>query len=137
MGTGPFMFAHLDRANNYWDANSFVGYWRGWPADWSAYAYASPKGYIDHLTVTWAYSWAATKAAFLNGDVDLFAVPRNYSSEAQNQNGIHCIYPLPNMSVDGLFFNYNIDWPTPLGTVFNYDFLGENGIPRDFFGNVT
>jgi peptide/nickel transport system substrate-binding protein len=144
MGTGPFTFGNLDTVLMYWDVNRFTNYWRGWGSapnygvGWPAFGGSKPAGYINHLKVSWAWDWPTRKAMFLNGDVDLCDVPNTNAPEVQGQNGIRCIYPLPKLSVDGLFFNYNINPNKPqYGIILDYGILGENGIPRDFFGNAT
>jgi peptide/nickel transport system substrate-binding protein len=137
MGSGPFKLAHLDQTLHYWDADRFTNYWRGWPLDWPGFGSSKPAGYINHLKVSWAWDWPTRKAMFLNGGVDICDVPSANASEVQGQNGIRCIYPLPKLSVDGLFFNQDIRPTSPYGPIFDYGVLGEDGIPRDFFGNVS
>jgi peptide/nickel transport system substrate-binding protein len=145
MGSGPFILANLDRVSKYWDANRFTNYWRGWgsgPAPnygigWPASGGSRPAGYIDHFKVTWAYLWTTRKTMFLNGDVDYCAVPRQYIGEMLGQPNVRCMFPLPSMGVDALFYNFDIDPESPYGPINDYGVLNENGIPRDFFGNPT
>lgn len=145
MGAGPFILAHLDQALHYWDANRFTNYWRGWgsgPApnygiDWPAFGSSKPAGYINHYKVTWAYDWPTRSTMFLNGDVDFCEVPRQYTNSMLGQPGIRCIYPLPSLTCDALFYNFDIAPTTPYGTIYDYGQLNESGIPRDFFGNSS
>jgi peptide/nickel transport system substrate-binding protein len=137
MGTGPFKLESLDYTAKQWSVVRFPDYWRGWPADFPASGSAKPAGYIDRFVVTWAYDWETRKTMFLNGDIDICAVPRQNLNEILGKPGIRCISPLPSLAVDALFFNYNIDPTTPYGPINDYGVFNENGIPRDFFSNVN
>jgi len=143
MGTGPFILDNLNRTNKFWDAHRFTGYWRGWynattstyGVGWPTYGGSKPAGYIDHYKVSWAWDWPTRSAMFLAGDVDYCAVPLQYIGSMLGQPNIRCTGPLLSMGVEALFYNFNIDPTSPYGTVYGYGVLGENGIPRDFFGN--
>jgi peptide/nickel transport system substrate-binding protein len=74
---------------------------------------------------------------FLNGDVDICAVPRPYKDSMIGQPGIRCIYPLPSLSVSALLYNFNINSTNPYGPILPAGTLSESGVPRDFFGNTT
>jgi peptide/nickel transport system substrate-binding protein len=137
MGSGPFSFGTLDYSGQYWSVNRFVNYWRGWPADWPAPSGLSPAGYVDRVEVTWAYNWEQRSAMFLNGDVDFCAVPRMYKDTVLNKDGIRCIWPLPTLAVDALFYTFDIDPTTPYGPINDYGVFSSDAIPRDFFGNPT
>jgi peptide/nickel transport system substrate-binding protein len=145
MGTGPFVLAHLDYTLKYWDANRFVNYWRGWgngPAPnygigWPAFEGSKPAGYIDHYVVTWAYDWNTRSTKFLNGEVDICAVPRQYIGQMLNQPNIRCTYPLPTAGVTVALYQYDINPTSPYGSIYDYGVIGELGVPRDFFGNAT
>jgi len=137
IGTGPFVLEVLDRTARQWSANRFVNYWRGWPADWPTTAGSQPRGYVNHIVVTWSYDWNTRSAMFLNGDVDFCAVPRGYIAEALGKPGIRCIYPLHTMSVDALFYNFNVSQTSPYGPILAPENFNELGIPSDFFGNSS
>ncbi len=149
MGTGPYKLATLDYPSQYWSIERNVDYWRGWPADWPALAGTRPAGYVDRFNLTWAYDWNARSVMFLNGEVDFCDVPRANIAELYKSStppyappnypldGIRCIFPLPSLAVDAMFFTFDVDPATPYGTIYDYGVIGENGIPRDFFGNAT
>jgi peptide/nickel transport system substrate-binding protein len=137
MGTGPFKLAHLDNALQYWDADRFTDYWRGWPLDWPTYGACRPAGYVDHFKVIWGYDWATLKTAFLNGDVDFCAVPEDNMSEVEGQSGIRCVRPLPALQAWALSYNFDISPLSPWSPIFDRGVLGETGVPRDFFGNAS
>jgi len=142
-GTGPYMLETLSYTDCYWTVVRNTNYWRGWPADWPKIGPSKPMGWVDRMTVTWKYEWETRREMFLAGDVDMIAVPRMHLPEmyedpdtkTQLKPGIRCIYPLPLIAVDGLFFMFDIDPATPYGKVNDYGVFTEDGIPRDFFGN--
>ena len=137
MGSGPFMFETWDNTLKQWSVNRNTNYWRGWPADYPALAGASPKGYINHFVCTWAYDWASRQTLFMNGDVDYCAVPRANMNEVLGKPGIRCMYPLPNLAVDAIFYEEKISKSSPYGTINDAGVFTEGGIPTDFFGNPT
>jgi peptide/nickel transport system substrate-binding protein len=137
MGSGPFKLAHLDQTLHYWDVDRFAEYWRGWPLDWPAFGSSKPAGYIEHYVVTWNYDWSARSAMFLDGEVDLCAVPRLYVNQVHGQPGVRRIYPLPSLSVDEFFFQFNINSTSPYGPILPPGTFNESGVPSDFFGNAT
>ncbi|MGB9778349.1 MAG: ABC transporter substrate-binding protein [Candidatus Bathyarchaeales archaeon] len=143
-GTGPYMLETLSYTDNYWKVVRNTNYWRGWPANFPKLGPSQPQGYVDSLKVTWAYVWETRRDMFLAGDFDMCAVPRNHLPEMYTdytagklKDGIRCIYPLPTLAVDGLFFTFDIDPSTPYGKINDYGVFTEDGIPRDFFGNAT
>jgi len=119
-------------------------YWRGWPADFPKLLGSKPAGWVDRLTVSWHWTWETRKTMVLNGEVDMcavprFAIPEMYEDTARTKlkPGIRCIYPLPVLAVDGLFFMFDINPATQYGKINDYGVFTEDGIPRDFFGNPT
>jgi len=143
-GSGPFMLETLNYTDQYWTTVRNTNYWRGWPADFPKIGPTAPEGYVDRVTVTWKYTWEDRKTMFLAGDFDIVAVPRLYIPEMYKdysmgilQDGIRCIYPLPALAVDGLFFMFDINPATAYGKVYPPGEFHEDGIPRDFFGNAT
>jgi peptide/nickel transport system substrate-binding protein len=142
-GSGPFILQTLDFTNQYWELTRNAAYWRGWPADWPAPPYPSepsglkPAGYVSSFKVTWAYDWNTAKTMFLNGDLDFVTVPRQHISEVLGQDGTRCMYQLPSLSADALFFTFNINATTSFGPILSAGTFNESGIPSDFFGNPT
>jgi peptide/nickel transport system substrate-binding protein len=143
-GTGPYMLETLSYPDCYWTIVRNANYWRGWPADFPKIGPTKPAGWVDRVTVTWKYTWEDRKAMFLAGDLDIVAVPRMHIPEMYKdysmgilQDGIRCIYPLPTLAVDGLFFMFYINPTTAYGKVYPPGEFHEDGIPADFFGNAT
>jgi peptide/nickel transport system substrate-binding protein len=137
VGTGPFVFIRIDNLGKEWVADRFVDYWRGWPLNWPAYAGSRPAGFVDRFRVTWAYDFPTRSQMFLNGDIDICAVPRQYFGQILNQPGIRCMYPLPSLGVDALLYQFNIDATSPYGPILPAGTFNESGVPTDFFGNTT
>lgn len=157
MGSGPYHLTKLDYADDYWTVDWNPTYYRGWPAPFPVLGPSKPAGYVTEFTVTWAYAWPTASAMFEAGDVDILAIPapnlfpqlyQNPSgpyytpyppSGSPNYplNGIRCIFPLPTLDVDGLFFQFTISPSSTYGTFLPDGTFGENGIPYDFFGNPT
>jgi peptide/nickel transport system substrate-binding protein len=142
MGTGPYKLETLSYTDCYWTVVRNENYWRGWPADFPLIAGSKPAGWVERITVTWKYVWETRREMFLAGDVDMCAVPRMNIPEMYEdfekgilKAGLRCIYPLPTLAVDGLFFMFDIDPATPYGKINDYGVFSEDGIPRDFFGN--
>jgi peptide/nickel transport system substrate-binding protein len=149
-GTGPFKFTTWDKEQQYWQIDRFADYWGGWPAKFPAPPYPTgpapahipPKGYVSTVKETWAYDWPARRAMFLAGDVDFCAVPREYRDQILGQNGIRCMYPLPTLAVDAMFFQFVLADPSVWTPPAEYKILpegtfDESGFPRDFFSNPT
>ncbi|MEM3875052.1 MAG: ABC transporter substrate-binding protein [Candidatus Bathyarchaeia archaeon] len=142
-GTGPFILETLSYTDEYWTVVRNTNYWRGWPADFPKLGATKPAGYVDRLTVTWHYTWEARRDMFLNGQIDFCAVPRMYLGEmyldtakTKLKPGIRCIYPLPILAVDGVFFTFNVTTASPYGKVYPWGSgFHRDGIPADFFGN--
>jgi peptide/nickel transport system substrate-binding protein len=148
-GSGPFCLYILDHTAKTWILNRFHEYWRGWPATFPTMAGASPAGYVESMSSTWLYGWAARKGMFLAGDVDLCAVPRSYLSEMYKSptppyappnyplDGLRCVMPLPQLACDAIFFTYDISPATLYGKINDYGVYSLDGIPRDFFGSAA
>jgi peptide/nickel transport system substrate-binding protein len=134
-GSGPFMLQTYDTTNQYWIIQRNVDYWRGWPADFPSTASLKPVGYVDTVKCTWAYDFPTRSMMLLNGQIDFCAVPRQYIDQVLGQPGIRCMYPLPNLAADALFFTFNISTTTPYGLILTPGTFNESGIPSDFFGN--
>jgi peptide/nickel transport system substrate-binding protein len=137
MGTGPFVFEELDSTHERWSVVRNHDYWRGWPLDWPGFGSSKPAGYIERFVVTYAYDWNARSTMFLNGEVDLCAVPRQYISQMLGQPGIRCTYPLPSLAVDALCFQFNINIASLYSPILPPGTFSESGVPSDFFGNAS
>jgi len=132
-GTGPYILDSWIYGEE-WSIVKFDEYWRGWPAH-------GCRGYVERATVKLIASWLARKTMFLDGEVDIAYVPKMYMHEIFGQPGIECIYPLPELSCYGIFFNQNISlrsWylKPPHSVELDYGELNEGGIPPDFFSDI-
>ncbi len=137
MGTGPFVLEELNSGLQRWSVVRNHDYWRGWPLDWPSFSNCKPAGYIEHFVVTWAYDWQTRSTMFLNGEVDICAVPRQYMSQVQGQPCIRCVSPLPSLYVDALCFQFNINSTSTYGPILPSGTFDESGVPSDFFGNAS
>jgi peptide/nickel transport system substrate-binding protein len=145
-GTGPFMLESYE-AEDHWSVVKFDDYWRGWPANWpwppyyDATKYKQLDSYVTRLTVKIIPTWETRRDLFLAGDVDFCAVPRAYISQVFNQPGIRCMYPLPILACDGIFFTFNVSMDSPYGPIYgpgsNPANWHEDGIVCDFFSDLN
>jgi peptide/nickel transport system substrate-binding protein len=151
-GTGPYAFWIWDNVEEYWQLEHYAGYWGGWPAKFPGPEYPTPipptlghiypDGYVETLKVSWHYTWTARRDLFLAGDVDFCAVPRENMGEVLSQPGIRVMYPIPSLSVEGVFFQMFVEdatqWTYPAGFTLYDEGTGfhADGIPKDFF-NIT
>jgi peptide/nickel transport system substrate-binding protein len=151
-GSGPFCLVPgcPDYVNNFWAMTRYIGYHGGWPASFPTPSSPNLQGYVNTVEETWNFAWAAASQLFKNGDADFVAVPSlSFINELYQSStppfdppnyplqGIRCIHPLPNLSVDAMFFTFDIATNTlyqPLSDVGVFD---ANAIPPDFFGNAT
>jgi len=131
-GTGPFMLDYYERGVNY-SLIKFDDYWGGWPAP-------GANGYLQRVTVRGIWDWETRRDLFLSGELDSIEVPRMSAGELLGQPGVRCVYPLPQLVCEAMFFTFNISATSPyLGVpgglpsgTFN-----ESGIPPDFFADIN
>lgn len=131
-GTGPYYLEYLDNDLQEWSIRKFDGCWRGWPAPGS-------KGFLESVKETWRYTWQERRDMFLAGQVDVLAVPRTNVTEVLGQTGVRCIYPLPQLSCDAMFFTFNISESSPYMGVpsgLPRGVLDESGIPPNLFTDI-
>lgn len=130
-GTGPYKFDYWN-FDVEWSIAKFDDYWRGWPAPRS-------EGFVDRATVKFVGDWETRKNMFLAGTADNIYVPRALMDEVLGQPGVRCIYPLPKLSCDAMFFTFNISETSPYMGVpggLTPSTLDESGIPPDFFSDI-
>lgn len=102
--------------------NKFDGYFRGVPP-------------FNQVITYFRDEWTARKLDLQNGNADLVYVPRNYRDEVINWTDLNKIFPLPELTVDTIFFNQCIgENSTYVG---NGSLVGGNGIPDDFFQDAN
>jgi peptide/nickel transport system substrate-binding protein len=119
-GSGPFKLEKWEHGKEL-SLIRFDDYWTG-PAK------------LERVVIKYIDEWSTRKLMFLQGDVDLCYVPRQYSSEVEGAEGIVCVKNLPTLAVDAVFFTFNVDPNSPyLGS----GKLDGNGIPPDFFSDIN
>jgi peptide/nickel transport system substrate-binding protein len=123
MGTGPWM---LVNPTDWTPGTSIIlnknpGYWRG-PA------------HFNQVITYFRDEWTARKLDLLNGNADLVYVPRNYIGELLNITDLQKYYPLPDFTLDTIFFNQNARNDTTFCG--NKSLVGGNGIPLNFFADA-
>jgi peptide/nickel transport system substrate-binding protein len=131
-GTGPFILDYYERGVNY-SLIKFDDYWGGWPAP-------GANGYLQRVTVMGIPDWETRRDLFLSGELDSLEVPQMSIGELLGQPGVRCVYPLPQLVCEAMFFTFNISTTSPyLGVpgglpprTFN-----ESGIPPDFFVDIN
>jgi peptide/nickel transport system substrate-binding protein len=136
MGTGPFRYDNLDPVDKQWSISRFLNYWRGWPAPWPVTGASKPAGYVDQVVVSWAYTWMTQSAMFRAGQADFLAVPKVVQNQIMGSDGIRTYYPLPELALDAYFFTFDISPSSPYENIFDYNVLGETGIPRNLFSDI-
>jgi peptide/nickel transport system substrate-binding protein len=147
-GTGPFILTEFNTALKFWTMTRNTGYFRGWPATFPKMASVGPAGYVNNVKNYFGKTWAARKADFLAGDCDFVAVPRANLAEVYTsttppfnpptnypKDGIRCTPNLPTLSMEGMFFTFDIDPTTFYGPINAPGNFTSDGIPSDFFGN--
>ena len=136
-GTGPYLLASFDTTNKKVTFTRNTGYWRGWPAPNCGNAFS--LGYVDTVEINYIADWNTTKEEFLNGTLDICAVPTTKIAELLNpttkepiQPQIKTIKNLVELALSTAFFTFTIDHSSP--------FIGTSqfpdGIPTDFFNNT-
>jgi peptide/nickel transport system substrate-binding protein len=119
-GTGPFK---LER----WEAGVETvlvrndNYWR------------EPASFERFITKV-VDEWTTRKLMLQAGDADSVYVPRAYISELEGVEGLKVYQDLPQMNVDGIFFQFDI---SPESTFVGSGKLDGNGIPADFFTDIN
>ena len=118
-GTGPFK---LER----WDAGVEISlvrndnYWR------------APANFERYITKV-VEEWTTRKLMLEAGDADYVYVPRAYTGELEDVEGLLVYKDLPAMSVDGIFFQFAIN---PESSFVGSGKLDGDGIPLDFFTDI-
>jgi peptide/nickel transport system substrate-binding protein len=79
--------------------------------------------------------WSVRKLDLQNGNADLVYVPRNYINQVVNWTDLNKYSGLPDLTVDSIFFNFNISADSPY--VGNGSLWNGNGIPLNFFQDAN
>ena len=117
-GTGPWKLEE-------WDPGFQIelvrndAYWREPPA-------------FEKIITQVVWEWSTRKEALLAGDADFVYVPRAYIGELEGITDLN-VYQEPVLSIDALFFNFDI--------ANDSEYIGSgaldgNGIPIDFFSDI-
>jgi len=133
-GTGPYFFVEWVAASHF-RIERFEEHWQQWPA-------RGCLGYLDVIIEEFISEWPTRKLMFLAGDLDFNYVPRQYKGDVEGKPGIRDIFPLEGVTVDGIFYNFNISLESrylyaPYIEHLGYGVLKETGIPPDFFSDIN
>jgi peptide/nickel transport system substrate-binding protein len=140
MGSGPFKFNYLNTGVA-WSILRNPNFWGGWGTSRTSLLGmpTTSRGYLDEI-VEYFISDPATRIAGFTGTnpiYDSIAVPKSQMSLVWQQPGIKCQYPLPELSIDAMLFNYDAGITSPyIGTPTGYGYFGEAGITPDFFSDI-
>jgi peptide/nickel transport system substrate-binding protein len=122
MGTGPL-------ALEAWNAPGEIklvknqNYWKG--------AAAVP---FDRVITKYVDEWSSRKLSLLAGDADLVYCPRTNIADLAGIADVQAIKDLPELTIDCLFYNFNITAASPyIGS----GQLDGNGIPTNFFTDIN
>jgi peptide/nickel transport system substrate-binding protein len=143
MGTGPFRFVEwIPGEGGHLTLDRYPAYWGGWPAGALGTArtgqYPIPsRGWIERYVEYHISDWTAIKLGFLAGDYDSIYVPRAYASQVWQQPGIRCKYPGRSLSVDALFFNFNVADGIPGISPFVGNEQWGDGLPLNAFSDLN
>jgi peptide/nickel transport system substrate-binding protein len=77
--------------------------------------------------------WTTRKLALLAGDADFVSVPPGYAGELEGIEDLNVYQDLPELSIDALFFNFDI---AVNSTLVGSGALDGKGIPTDFFSDI-
>jgi peptide/nickel transport system substrate-binding protein len=121
MGTGPWMLGTWTPGTSI-ILNINPNYWRG-PAK------------FNQVITYFRDEWTARKLDLLNGNADLVYVPRNYIGELLNITDLQKYFPLPDLTLDTIFFNQAVNETTTFCG--NKSLVGGNGIPLNFFADAN
>ena len=122
MGTGPFALEvwnkptdiKLVKNQNYWQGTAAVPF--------------------DRVITKYVDEWSSRKLSLLAGDADLVYCPRTNIGDLAGIAGVQAIKDLPELSIDALFFNFNITATSPyIGS----GKLDGNGVSTDFFTDIN
>ncbi len=156
MGSGPFEFNFLNPAVSWSiirnggqggangevaDPHPTTSFWGGWGTSRSSLLGLSmaTRGYVDQIVEYFIGEFATRLAGFIGPSpiYDSIAVPQSQMSMVWQQAGIKCQYPLPELSIDAMLFNYDAGMTSPfIGTPTGYGYFGEAGITPDFFSDI-
>jgi len=138
MGTGPYMLDYWTHGVE-WSVVRNPNHWGGWPSSYGS-------RYFDRITEKVVYEWGTRYADFVAGTADTVYVPRQYIPQLitnwpvpagqweKYATGTRCLKDLPQLAVDGIFFNFDIN---PASTYVGSGQLDGNGIPLDFFSDLN
>ena len=123
MGTGPLALQAWDGAGGEIKLVKNQNYWQG--------AAAVP---FDRVITKYVQEWASRKLALLAGDADIVYCPRTNIHDLDGIADIQAIKDLPDLTIDSMFFNFNITATSPyIGS----GKLDGAGITTDFFTDIN
>jgi peptide/nickel transport system substrate-binding protein len=140
LGTGPYMlYKWLKGAGNSWTIVKNPNYWEGWSV--TSHAGWGPGelplgGHVDTYISNYIPEWSTRRLRFLGGLSDFCDVPRSYMGQVLGQPGIDCVYPLPQLTCDGVFFNFLVSSvSTHLGVMQPNSTFNQYGAPPNIMSD--
>ena len=120
VGTGPFTL-------DYWDQGVEISFSRN-------DNYWRKKASFEKVVIKNVEEWTTRKLMLENGDADWVYVPIEYYGEMDGVQGLTVYRDLPIVSLDSIFFVYDISKDSPF---IGSGKLDGQGIPLDFFTDIN
>ena len=136
VGTGPYKFTSWDTTTKVWRIDYYPAYWKG-------FANAGNKaGNFFHTVIEKGIdSWMTRKMLFLEGELDVCAVPRAEMFELLMSNAyqpapaINLVYNIAALQNDVMLFGFSVESYSPYQSYVGYP-THKTG-PEQFFFNNT
>jgi peptide/nickel transport system substrate-binding protein len=119
-GTGPYKFTSWDTTTKVWRIDYNPDYWMGW-----ANAGDKAGNYFHTVIEKGIDSWPTRKMLFLEGEVDVCAVPRAtmYDLLTSTYNpivGVNMVYNIPGLQNDVMLFTFSVPSESPFQSYVGY-----------------
>jgi peptide/nickel transport system substrate-binding protein len=113
VGTGPYRVITFDSKGYKVEFARNTHYWKGWAPFPGG---TTPRNHFEKIVVRYIADWTPRKNAFINGEIDVCAVPRANMFELLDSN-LQPIYPghvtiagiSPALSMDANHFTFTVD----------------------------
>jgi len=136
VGTGPYKFTSWDTTTKVWRIDYYPAYWKGF-----ANAGNKAGNYFHTVIVKGIDSWMTRKMLFLEGELDVCAVPRAEMFELLMSNAyqpapaINLVYNIAALQNDVMLFGFSVESYSPYQSYVGYP-THKTG-PEQFFFNNT
>ncbi len=137
MGSGAFKLNYLN-AGVSWSILRNVDFWGGWSNTRSTLlglAGVTSRGYVDEIVKYCVDDYATRISGFtgVNPIYDEITVPTSLISSVWQLQGVKAVYPLPQLGLGAMFFNFNTGVNSPY---IGNGAWGELGVIPTFFSDV-